>query len=273
MRTGKQQSVADLADPVGPNACGDQVRVSPLGGNASLPEARGRLRGRHLLFREHGRMLVGGVHVPCLPVFAGDAGCGSRAVSPWQLGAHAANSMGLRTRQRVHGGCRGGRRARDQDGARRSAADSAKGALKTHLFRSAPTTGACARRWRAAVDSGRTGESAHSAATQANSPGPNVRLRSLIDRGKQPQVATNTRPHLRHKEPAFVNAGEILPAYRPTGESRPLTQQRQVLDSAAENATGHDAPTRRARVTTARTIENTAPPSGMGENGVAVSLR
>ena len=95
----------------------------------------------------------------------------------------------------------------------------------------------------------------------------------MIDQMKRLQVATDVRPQHRRKEPAFVNAGEILPAYRPTGESRPLTQQRQVLDSAAETATGHDAAMRRPRVTTARTIANTVPPSVTGENGLAVSLR
>jgi len=50
----QQQSLADLADPVGLDAFGDQVRVSLLRWRAPVPEARGRLRGRHLLFGEHG---------------------------------------------------------------------------------------------------------------------------------------------------------------------------------------------------------------------------
>jgi hypothetical protein len=58
---------------------------------------------------------------------------------------------------------------------------------------------------------------------------------------------------------------------RPTGESRPLAGQRQVLDRAAETATGQDTTTRRPLVTTTGTIENTAPPSATGENGTAVS--
>jgi len=95
----------------------------------------------------------------------------------------------------------------------------------------------------------------------------------MIDREKRPQVAAGARPRDRRNGPAFVNTGDNLLADHTTGESSPLAEQRQVLDPAAETSTGHDPATRRPRVTTTGTIENTAPPSATGENGMAVSLR
>jgi hypothetical protein len=95
----------------------------------------------------------------------------------------------------------------------------------------------------------------------------------MIDREKRLQVATSVLPQHRRNDPAFADTGDNVFAGGPTGESRPLAEQRQVLDPASETSTGHDPATRRPRVTTTGAIENIAPPSATGENGMAVSLR
>jgi hypothetical protein len=129
----------------------------------------------------------------------------------------------------------------------------------------------CARRSEAAADSDRTGKSGADATAQAKACRPSARRRPMIGREKRPQVATNARPHLRLNDAVLAGSGDNALADRPTGESRPLAGQRQVLDRAAETATGQDTTTRRPLVTTTGTIENTAPPSATGENGTAVS--
>ena len=95
----------------------------------------------------------------------------------------------------------------------------------------------------------------------------------MIDREKRPQVATRVLPQHRRNGPAFVDTGDNVFAGGPTGENRPLARHRQVLEADAKTATGHDPATRRQLVTTTGTIENTAPPSATGENGMGVSLR
>jgi hypothetical protein len=95
----------------------------------------------------------------------------------------------------------------------------------------------------------------------------------MIDREKRPQVATSVLPHQRRNDAVFGDTGDNALADGPTGENRPLARHRQVLEAAAKTATGHDPATRRPRVTTTGPIENTAPPSATGENGMAVSLR
>jgi hypothetical protein len=95
----------------------------------------------------------------------------------------------------------------------------------------------------------------------------------MIDREKRPQVATNVLPQHRRNDAVLVDTGDNVLTNGPTGENRPLARHRQVLEVAAKTATGHDPGTRRPRVTTTRSNENTAPPSATGENGMAVSLR
>jgi hypothetical protein len=95
----------------------------------------------------------------------------------------------------------------------------------------------------------------------------------MIDREKRPQVATNVLPQHRRNDAEFLDTGDNVLANGPTGENRPLARHRQVLDADAKTATGHDPATRRPRVTTTGTIENIAPPSATGENGMGVSLR
>ena len=95
----------------------------------------------------------------------------------------------------------------------------------------------------------------------------------MIDREKRPQVATSVLPQHRRNDAVLVDTGDNLLADHTTGEDWPLAWHRQVLEAAAKTATGHDRGKRRRRVTTTGTIENTAPPSATGENGMAVSLR